>query len=99
MTTWTTCSEVVRVPGEGKEEVGWKRRMVASEPRLSEIVEMYESLGFEVKLVPLDPEDPCWDEDECTLCLDDPEEAARTRLVMTRPRSGTGTAEDDDLFD
>lgn len=80
-------------------EEGWKRRMVASEPRLSEIVEMYEGLGFEVKLVPLDPSDPGWDEDECTACLEDPEEAARTRVVFTRPRTGSSPiSEDDDLF-
>ncbi|NIP37166.1 MAG: hypothetical protein GWN18_19500 [Thermoplasmata archaeon] len=77
----------------------WKRRMVASEPRLSEIVEMYESLGYEVKLEPVDPDDPGWDEDECTACLDDPAEAERTRVVYTRPRTERRPAEDeDDLF-
>ena len=79
-------------------EEGWKRRMVASEPRLSEIVEMYESLGFEVRLEPVDPEGPDWDEDECTLCLDDPAEAGRTRVVYTRPRPGARPSEEDDLF-
>jgi len=65
-------------------EEGWKRRMVASEPRLSEIVEMYKSLGFEVKLVPLDPSDP---------------EAERTKVVYTRPKPGKGPDEDEGLFD
>jgi hypothetical protein len=78
----------------------WKRRMVASEPRLSEIVEMYESLGYEVKLEPVDPSDPGWDEDECTACLDDPVEAERTRVVFTRPRTERSREEDEeeDLF-
>ena len=32
---------------------GWERRFVASEPRLAEAVELYESIGFEVLLDPL----------------------------------------------
>ena len=55
-------------------EEGWKRRMVASEPRLSEVKDMYESLGFEVRLEPVGPDDPYWDEEECTACLENPEE-------------------------
>jgi hypothetical protein len=80
-------------------EEGWKRRMVASEPRLSEMVEMYESLGFEVRLEEVDPNDPDWDEDECTVCLDDPEEAKRTRVVYTRPRTSSDPTDDDELFE
>lgn len=76
----------------------WKRRMVASEPRLSEIVEMYESLGYEVKLVPLDPSDPGWHEAECTACLEDPGEAERTRVVYTRPLTERVPYDDDELF-
>jgi signal recognition particle subunit SEC65 len=77
----------------------WKRRMVASEPRLSEIVEMYESLGYEVKLEPLDPNDPGWDEEACTLCLDDPVESERTRVVYTRPLTERVRTEEDGLFE
>ncbi|MCK5414783.1 MAG: hypothetical protein KAJ35_05325 [Thermoplasmata archaeon] len=81
-------------------EEGWKRRMVASEPRLSEIVEMYENLGFEVRLEPLDPSDPGWDEDECTICLEDPGEAERTRVVYTRPKQdGSPSPKKEDLFE
>jgi hypothetical protein len=80
-------------------EEGWKRRMVASEPRLSEIIEMYESLGFEVRLDPVSPDDPYWDEDDCTACLDDPNEAERTKVVYTRPKVGDETKKEmDDLF-
>lgn len=32
------------------EEHGWMRRFVADEPRLSEAVQLYESLGYEVRL-------------------------------------------------
>jgi hypothetical protein len=35
---------------------GWERRSVLCEPRLSECVELYRELGFEVKLAPLDPQ-------------------------------------------
>ena len=74
----------------------WKRRTVVSEPRLSEIVEMYESMGFEVRLEPVDPDDPGIGEDGCTLCFDDPVEAERTRVVYTRPlKEGDGDVEDD----
>ena len=77
---------------------GWKRRMVVSEPRLSEVVQMYEQLGFEVRLEPVDPDDPQWAEDECTICLEDSGLAEVTRVVYTRPKPGTRLREDDDLF-
>jgi hypothetical protein len=32
---------------------GWQRRFIASEPRLSEMMAMYEETGFEVHLEPL----------------------------------------------
>ena len=43
---------------------GWQRCFIANEPRLSEAVETYEELGFEVKLVPVTPDDA-----ECTECM------------------------------
>ena len=33
--------------------LGWEKRFVADEPRLSEMKELYESIGFEVLLEPL----------------------------------------------
>jgi hypothetical protein len=73
--------------------------MVASDPRLAEIVEMYESLGFEVRLEPVDPDDPEWSEDDCTYCIDDPAMAEATKIVYTRPRPGQATSESDELFE
>ncbi len=35
---------------------GWKRQSTQDEPRLSELAEMYEELGFEVHLEPLHPD-------------------------------------------
>ena len=34
---------------------GWTRRFIANEPRLSEAVELYRSMGYEVHLEPLPP--------------------------------------------
>lgn len=36
---------------------GWEKRTTYDEPRLSELVEMYEEMGFEVRLEPFEPED------------------------------------------
>ena len=44
---------------------GWIRQFTASEPRLSEAVELYKSLGYEVRLEPALPED----EEACKECL------------------------------
>ncbi len=65
--------------------LGWERRFIADEPRLSEMKEMYESIGFEVLLEPLpgkEEQTGCV-EGGCTVCLDvDPQ---RYRIIYTRP--------------
>jgi len=63
---------------------GWERRFVADEPRLSEMKELYESIGFQVLLEPLPPKEElaACAESGCTACLDmDPE---RYRTIYTR---------------
>lgn len=35
------------------EQQGWTKRFVMDEPRLSEVVELYKFLGYEVKLDPI----------------------------------------------
>ena len=61
---------------------GWKRRFVADEPRLTESVELYESLQFEVALRPLGEADLT--AEDCTECFKaDP---ARVRVIYTRRR-------------
>lgn len=63
---------------EELEKQGWERRTTYDEPRLSEIVEMYEETGFEVRLEPFDPDD----EDGCTACMKaDPD---RYKVIYTR---------------
>ena len=57
--------------GSQKEELlerkGWARQFVADEPRLSEAVELYQSLGYEVRL-----EEASFEEvnQMCKNCLD-----------------------------
>lgn len=59
---------------------GWTRRTTIDEPRLSELVELYRELGFEVQLRPLAPGELG---QECAECmLSDPE---RYRTIYTRP--------------
>lgn len=63
---------------------GWEKRFMADEPRLSEMKELYESIGFEVLLEPLPPKEElaACAEGGCTACLDaDP---ARYRIIYTR---------------
>jgi hypothetical protein len=63
---------------------GWEKRFMADEPRLSEMKELYESIGFEVLLEPLPPKEElaACAREGCTACLDvDPE---RYRIIYTR---------------
>jgi hypothetical protein len=59
---------------------GWTRRTTIDEPRLSELVELYEELGFEVRLQPVSPEELG---DQCNECM--LEEPDRFRTIYTRP--------------
>ncbi|MBW1880645.1 MAG: hypothetical protein JRJ84_19995 [Deltaproteobacteria bacterium] len=80
-----TCSE----PGDGVEGQpteaemladGWERCFVADEPRLSEAVETYREIGFEVRLLPVP-----LDDEACTDCMAaDPD---RYRLIYVRQRT------------
>lgn len=44
---------------------GWEKRATYNEPRLSEVVEMYRELGYEVYLKPFDPDE----ETGCSECM------------------------------
>jgi hypothetical protein len=79
--------------GKREEELlaqGWTRQFVANEPRLSEAVEVYRSLGLEVHLEPLPAQAQ---EGECRTCLDVAPE--QFRIIYTRP---SGEEAKDDLF-
>jgi hypothetical protein len=72
------------------EKQGWVRQFIASEPRLSEAVELYEQSGFEVHLEPLPKiqecetcEDPEREgQGKCRVCFDGFED--RYRIIFTR---------------
>lgn len=71
---------------------GWTRRTVTDEPRLSEVVEEYQSLGFEVRLEPIDPGNG--HDQGCDACWQGKGLADQFRVVYTRP--GGGPPRDDD---
>ena len=60
---------------------GWEKKATYDDPRLSEMVAMYEEIGLEVHLEPFDAEN----EDGCTGCLQlSPE---RFKTIYTRKKS------------
>jgi hypothetical protein len=61
----------------GKE--GWKRMATYSEPRLSEMVEEYKELGFEVRIEEVD-----LDSEECAECIQLEPEGTKTIYVRRR---------------
>ena len=69
---------------------GWEKRFIASEPRLSEMADMYREIGFEVLLEPLPAKEEAAEpgcgsscsEKECTVCYD--ADTARYRIIYTR---------------
>lgn len=77
-------------------EEGWTRRFVAREPRLSEAVELYHSMGYEVHLEPLpgvDCKSGNQESEECRACFKGFEDQYKT--IYTRPETDEG--EEDDL--
>ena len=62
---------------------GWQRQSVNDEPRLSELVQTYEELGFEVRLEPFDPDT----ESGCTECMR--VQAERYKVIYTRKATDT----------
>jgi hypothetical protein len=76
---------------------GWTRRFLANEPRLSEAVELYRSMGYEVHLEPL-PVVDCRSADgesrECRACFKGFEDHYKT--IYTRPKGGE--SEDEGLW-
>ncbi len=60
---------------------GWERRFTADEPRLSEAVELYRSLGLEVHLEPVVPGEV---DEACQACFQ--VDGHRYKTIYTRPR-------------
>ena len=59
---------------------GWEKRFTTDEPRLSEAVEQYKELGYEVLLEPVDTSS-----EECTTCIT--AFSDRYKTVYTRPKN------------
>jgi hypothetical protein len=64
------------------EKQGWEKRFTIDEPRLSEMVEQYEELGFEVLLEPVDTSS-----EECTTCITNPAFSDRYKTIYTRRKN------------
>ena len=73
----TKVQEMTREEELKKE--GWTKRFVTDEPRLSEAVEQYEEIGFDVLLEPVDSTS-----EECTSCIAAFPE--RYKTIYTRPK-------------
>jgi hypothetical protein len=67
---------------------GWIKRTIMREPRLSEIVELYKFLGYEVRVeqVRLDELD-----DDCRRCYED--ETNDVRTVYIRKKAGKAASD------
>jgi hypothetical protein len=70
------------------EKEGWTRQFTVDEPRLSEAIELYKSLGFEVHLEPMVPDK---NSEECAACFK--VMCGRYKTIYTRPAEG-GDSED-----
>ena len=65
------------------EAQGWRRRQAHDEPRLTELIEEYRAVGFEVLVEPFDPAGGA--EGGCNLCFNQPGAASRFKVIYTRP--------------
>jgi hypothetical protein len=63
-------------------EQGWVKQNTIDEPRLSECVELYKSLGYEVHLEPATPSEF----EECGKCYDFEDETATVKTIYIRPK-------------
>jgi len=76
------------------EQRGWRRQFVATEPRLSEAVEMYRELGFQVHLEPLPTPEKTSNgqsqgtEIKCRTCFEGSEDDYR--IIFTKPAESSG---------
>ncbi len=61
---------------------GWEKRFTIDEPRLSEMIEQYKELGFEVLLEPVDISSV-----ECTTCIIVSRD--RYKTIYTRQKGGS----------
>ena len=63
------------------EKKGWVKQTTIGEPRLSEIVELYESLGYEVRLEPVKLDEL---DEECRRCYESEVDEVKTVYVRKK---------------
>jgi len=63
------------------EKGGWIKQTTIGEPRLSEIVELYKSLGYEVRLEPVKLDEL---DEECRKCYEDEVDKVKTVYVRKK---------------
>lgn len=68
---------------------GWKKQATYDDPRLSEIVAMYEEIGLEVHLEPFNADN----ESGCTDCMQLMPDLFKT--IYTRGKAGQGMTNDE----
>ncbi|MEW6070317.1 MAG: hypothetical protein AB1485_06845 [Candidatus Thermoplasmatota archaeon] len=66
---------------EDLKKQGWEKQFIACEPRLSEAVQLYKELGFEVRLEPLILEEL---DEECKVCYE--AEPDKYKIIYTRAK-------------
>ncbi|HTY25392.1 MAG TPA: hypothetical protein VMC85_19835 [Desulfomonilaceae bacterium] len=74
---------------------GWTRRFTAEEPRLSEMKDLYESLGLEVLVITGAPEEGR----ECSSCFDIREFQDKYKTIYTRGEANPEQDASAELFD
>lgn len=86
---------------ERLEKEGWVKQFVANEPRLSEAVDLYKELGFDVHLEPLPAGQECdtcagtegyQEKRECRVCFEGFED--QYKIIFTRRRKDSKPSED-----
>ena len=70
--------------------VGWQQRFSASGTRLTEAIEEYRGIGFEIKTIPVTELPPS----ECSICFED--ETDQSVMIFVRPAASPVA---DELFD
>jgi len=76
-------------------EEGWERRFTAEDPRLTEMKQLYESMGLEVLVEPGSAEEG----QECGRCFDLKGFEGRYKTIFTRCRPSSDNSRSDELFD
>ena len=70
---------------------GWQKKSTIDEPRLSELVQVYRQIGYDVHLEPFDPSQQA----DCSRCMQAAPDRYQTIYIR---KTGNGQAADDDML-